>query len=78
MANELAMLLKRDVEIVDLRDVSTVFGAQIVSTGKVLYCLDEMFRANYEIRVFKDYAKLNEERSVILKAIREDGSIYGI
>ena len=33
--------------------------------------------ANYSIRVFKDYAKLNEERQVVLDAIEGDGKIYG-
>lgn len=33
--------------------------------------------ANYNIRAFKDYAKLNEERKIILDAIERDGRIYG-
>ena len=77
LAGKLSMLLKRDVQIVDLKDISTVFAAQIVGTKKVLHCDDEILMANYDIRVFKDYAKLNEERKVVLDAIKKDGKIYG-
>jgi hypothetical protein len=33
--------VKRDVQIVDLKEISTVFAAQIVGTKEVLYCEDE-------------------------------------
>lgn len=75
-AGRLSMKLKKDVEIINLKDISTVFAAQIVITRDVLYCEDENLRANYEIRILKDYAKLNEERQVILDVIKEDGKIY--
>ena len=76
-AGELSMKLKKDVEIINLKDISTVFAAQIVSTKDILYTRDENLRASYDIRVLKDYIKLNEERRVILDTIREDGRIYG-
>lgn len=77
MANKLSFEVKRDVQIVDLRDIDTVFAAQIVGNREELYCEDEIIKANYNIRAFKDYAKLNEERKVILDAIERDGRIYG-
>lgn len=78
LANQLAMLMKRDVELVDLRQASTVFRAQIVSSGEALFYQDKAFKENYEVRSLKEYAKLNEERSAILEAVREGGSVYGI
>lgn len=77
IANNLSFELKRDVQIVDLRDISTVFSAQIVGTKEVLYSEDELLMANYDIRIFKDYAKLNEERKIVLQAIERDGKVYG-
>lgn len=71
------MKLKKDVEIINLKDISTVFAAQIVSTKDILYTKDENFRVSYDIRVLKDYIKLNEERRLILDTIRDDGRIYG-
>lgn len=77
IANNLSFEVKRDVQIIDLRDISTVFSAQIVGTKEVLYCEDELLMANYDIRTFKDYAKLNEERKIVLDAIERDGKVYG-
>lgn len=77
LANKLSLFLKQDVEIVNMKDISTVFAAQIVSTGEILYCKDDYLRQEYSMLTLKKYAKLNEERKVILDTIREDGSIYG-
>lgn len=78
LANQLASHLRRDVDLVNLQATSTVFQAQVVSTGEILFLQDEVLRANYEIRVYKEYAMLNRERKPILDRIREEGSIYGI
>ncbi|MBB5326106.1 putative nucleotidyltransferase [Anoxybacillus tepidamans] len=77
IAQELANLLKREVDLIDLQQASTVFQAQVVHTGKTIYCSDEKKRMEFELKAFKMYAKLNEERSVILKKISESGSVYG-
>lgn len=77
IANKLSFEVKRDVQIVNLKDIDTVFAAQIVGSREELYCNNETLKANYNIRTLKDYAKLNEEREIILNAIRKDGSIYG-
>ena len=76
IAQDLASKLQRDIDLIDLNQISTVFQAQIVSTGKVIYCTDEQKRALFELKTLKMYAKLNEERSPILKNIEESGSIY--
>lgn len=76
-ANHLAFEVKRDVQIVHLKDISTVLAAQIVGTREVLYCEDEKLMANYNMRTFKEYVKLNEERRVILDSIERNGKIYG-
>ena len=77
LSNKLAFEVKRDVQIVDLKEVDTVFAAQIVGNREEIYSEDEILKANYNIRTFKNYAKLNEERKVILDAIEKDGRIYG-
>lgn len=77
ISNKLSFEIKKDVQIVNLKDIDTVFAAQIVGNREELYCKDKTLMANYNIRVFKDYAKLNEERQVILDAIERDGRIYG-
>jgi predicted nucleotidyltransferase len=75
IAQELASKLQREVDLIDLSQASTVFQAQVVSTGKVIYCTDENKRAQFEMKTLKMYAKLNEERSPIIKKIEESGTI---
>lgn len=77
LSSKIADIFNRDVDLINLKDASSVFKAQIVGTGEKIYCIDENIRMNFEIRVLKEYALLNEERKVILDKIREDGSIYG-
>ncbi|NLJ58897.1 MAG: nucleotidyltransferase domain-containing protein [Tissierellia bacterium] len=77
VSNKISLKLKRDIDLVSLREVSTVFAAQIISKSEIIYSKDESLRQNYSIKIFKEYVKLNEEREVVLNSIREDGSIYG-
>ena len=76
-AQELADIFKRDVDLINLNTSSTVFKAQVVGTGKRIYCSDDTKRMYFEMRTFKSYAMLNEEREVILKKIKERGTVYG-
>ena len=76
-AQELADIFNRDVDLVNLNTSSTVFKAQVVGTGKRIYCSDDTKRMYFEMRAFKSYAMLNEEREVILKKIKERGTVYG-
>lgn len=76
IAGELAAILNCDVDLVDLKEATTVFQAQVVGKGKVLYCADDDKKAQFEMKVFKEYAKLNEERAEILERIRKRGAVY--
>ncbi|SDN46509.1 Predicted nucleotidyltransferase [Fictibacillus solisalsi] len=76
LAQELASLIKVDVDLININAASTVFKAQIYSTGQVIYCADENVLKNLQMTALSMYAKLNEERKNILKKIDESGSIY--
>ena len=76
-SQELADIFCREVDLINLNTSSTVFKAQVVGTGKIIYCRDETKRMYFEMRAFKAYAMLNEEREVILKKIKERGTVYG-
>ena len=76
LAQEIATSLGRDVDLINLREASTVFIAQIVSKGEVIYSKDKNFEAEFIIRALKQYALLNEERAVIVDRIKEEGKIY--
>lgn len=78
LAQTLASQVGRDVDLIDLATASTVMRAQIISSGTVIYCGDERRRAEFFMRALKEYALLNEEREVVLRAIERRGSIYGV
>ena len=76
VAQELASLLNKDVDLVDLRKASTVFQFQIISAGQTIYSSNENERMSYEMKTYKMYAKLNEERQNLLEKVEESGSVY--
>ncbi|MFB7142128.1 nucleotidyltransferase domain-containing protein [Gottfriedia sp. NPDC056225] len=76
LSQELANLLNNNVDLIDLNTSSTVFQAEIIHNGKVIYCSDIERRINFEIKVLKMYAKLNEERKEIIDDIKKRGSIF--
>ncbi|ABP66214.1 DNA polymerase, beta domain protein region [Caldicellulosiruptor saccharolyticus DSM 8903] len=71
IAQELANILNRDVDLIDLKKTSTVFRTQIISTGEVIFCADETRKMYFFMRTFKEYALLNEEREIVLKSLFE-------
>lgn len=64
-AQELADIFKRDVDLINLNTSSTVFKVQVVGNGKRIYCSNDTKRMYFEMRTFKSYAMLNEERDII-------------
>ncbi|WP_339137700.1 MAG: nucleotidyltransferase domain-containing protein [Candidatus Electrothrix sp. GW3-4] len=66
-ALELADLLERDVDLLNLRQVSTVMQHQVVSYGGLLYVGDEYAQGEFEMYTLSLYQKLNEERAAILE-----------
>jgi predicted nucleotidyltransferase len=74
---QLAALLHRDVDLVDLAAASTVLRMQVVSRALVLATFDQQKRDVYEDYVFSSYARLNEERRAILDRIAHEGRVYG-
>jgi predicted nucleotidyltransferase len=77
LAQELATQLHHDVDLVDLRQASTVMRMQVLSTGVCLTAPDETARQEFEMYAYADYARLNEERREVLKGITHRGLVYG-
>lgn len=76
ISQELAGLMGRDIDLIDLSKASSVFKANILGTGKIIYTADEKKRHDFQIRTLKEYCMLNEERKEILDRVRERGSVY--
>lgn len=77
IAQQLADIIGIEVDLVDLKEASTVFATQIFSTGEVIYSKNENLRMELHMRTYSMYAKLNEERQPIIDKIIETGSVYG-
>ena len=77
LAQQLADIIGIEVDLVDLKEASTVFATQIFSTGKVIYSNNENLRMELHMRTYSMYARLNEERQPIIDKIIETGSVYG-
>lgn len=77
LAQEIANIFNRDVDLINLKEASTVFKVQVIGKGKKVYCNNENRRMEFEIRALKEYALLNEEREVIMKKIQQRGNVYG-
>ncbi len=77
LENELATLLQRDVDLIDLFDASVVFRFQIVCTGKKIFSINENTSNFFEDLVHAMYFRLNEERTAMLSEIKKRGHVYG-
>lgn len=77
LQEQLAVALRCDVDLVDLRRASTVMAMQVVSTGKTIAVFDAAEQERFEDYVFGSYARLNEERREILRQVLKEGSVHG-
>lgn len=73
----LAQRLGLDVDLVDLRNASTVMRMQVLSGGRLLATCDPTAQEAFEDYTYSAYARLNEERRDILEQIRREGRVHG-
>lgn len=77
IAQDLAVRLHHDVDLLDLRTTSTIMRMQVLTTGRCIETRDERAKAEFEMYTYADYARLNEERKDVLKGITQRGLVYG-
>jgi len=77
LAQKLASVAKRDVDLVDLLNASVVMRMQVVARGERIYSADDNVVERFEDMVFSSYARFNYERRYILEDIKNRGNIYG-
>jgi len=66
MSNRLSEVLGKDVDLIDLRNASTVMAKEVLRSGKLIAENDPSHRMQFEMRTLADYARLSEERKPIL------------
>lgn len=66
LANRLSDLLGNQVDLIDLRQASTVLAKEVVTKGIALFTGNTVVRQSFEMYTLSDYSRLNEERLEIL------------
>ncbi len=76
IAQQLAEMLGKEVDLVDLGKSSTIFKAQVVKTGEIIYCIDENLRDVFVIKTIMEYEYLEYDRKGIIDNIEKTGRVY--
>ncbi len=77
LAGELALIVGREVDLVDIKQIDTVFTMQIFEQGFPIFIEDENEYFRQKMRAYSMYVALNEQRAPIIEAIKERGSVFG-
>ena len=75
---QLEALLTKDVDLINLHQVSTVFQKEIIMADRRIYCADRYAAEEFEMLVLSYYGKLNEERAEILAEGLRSGRFYDV
>ncbi len=63
-------------DLINLHVVDTTFQAEILRTGRLVYCADEEARLHFETLVLSMHHKLNAERAEIRREIITSGRVF--
>lgn len=74
----LAEQLGREVDLINLRLVSSVFQKEIIIQGQRIFCADMFAADEFEMLTLSFYQKLNEERREILVEFARTGRAYPV
>ncbi|MDP2984370.1 MAG: nucleotidyltransferase domain-containing protein [Candidatus Latescibacter sp.] len=74
----LERLLGKDVDLINLRQVSTVFQKEIIMVERRIFCANTYAADEFEMLTLSFYQKLNEERADVLAEGLRSGRFYNI
>ncbi len=74
----LESMLKKPVDLINLRQVSTVFQKEIIFSERLIFCEDRYAVDEFEMMVLSYYQKLNDERKCILDEFWKTGRAYAV
>jgi predicted nucleotidyltransferase len=77
-SSALAGFLNKEVDLLNARNVATVFQNEIISKGRLLYCADQYAVDEFEMLTLSYYQKLNEERADIIASALADGKFVNV
>ncbi|MEH6394625.1 type VII toxin-antitoxin system MntA family adenylyltransferase antitoxin [Pseudoalteromonas sp.] len=71
IAQQLAIDLDTDIDLVDLNSASTVLQMQVISTGKKLFG-ESVFDITYAAQIYSMYGRLQEDRQEIINDFKNE------
>lgn len=71
ISGELEEILKRDVDLIDLKQIQDGFRYEILINGVTIYSKDELNFENYKLDMYREYLELNESRQEIIKNMKK-------
>jgi uncharacterized protein len=74
----LERLLGTTVDLINLRQVSTVFQKEIIMAERRILCADQYAADEFEMLVLSFYDKLNEERAEVMAEGLSSGRFYDV
>jgi predicted nucleotidyltransferase len=77
ITSKLSMLLGRDVDLIELRYVNTIFQEEILKTAKRIATFDRMACEMYEDFIYCSAMDFREFRKPQVEEIIARGSVYG-
>ncbi|MDQ6970171.1 MAG: nucleotidyltransferase domain-containing protein [Mariprofundus sp.] len=69
----LEKLFSKNIDLINLRQVSTVLQKEVISAEQRIYCADNNAADEFEMLTISYYQKLNEERADILQSFYASG-----
>lgn len=73
-----AALVRRDVDLINLRRVSPVLQAQVVGTGRMLYVCDADASDEFEMAAFSALQDLNRMQADLLREFKRTKRAYPV
>ncbi len=74
----LERLLGKPVDLINLRQVSTVFRKEIIMADRRIDCRDQYAADEFEILTLSFYQKLNQEQRDVLTEGLRSGRFYNV
>jgi uncharacterized protein len=75
---ELERLLNKNVDLINLRQVSTVLQKEVIASDRCIYQGDRTAAEEFEMLTLSLYQKLNEERSGIVESALAGGRFHEV
>ncbi|MEM9053570.1 MAG: nucleotidyltransferase domain-containing protein [Bacteroidota bacterium] len=74
---ELSAELNLELDLVDLRNVVTLFQFEIIRTSKIIWTKNRSDAAVYEARILNEYQDFRSSQEEIIQDILDRGRVYG-